>query len=188
MASPTEWRFVLVLFIGMASAMMLPSVRRSVPRWFESLIWIGLIGASWLTIINVQGAGARSLTDSVIWGAGQMANDLIDSLAANVRAWLVAHRFGIAYSVVLVAVLDVFVLAVLRSHRHAKSSLPRVKLGEWFELQLPEPGRASVPSVASRANLRLAPASAPVPRTDKAILFQGIATAISQGDTSSPRA
>jgi hypothetical protein len=121
----------LVLFIGMAAAMPFPPVRRSVPPWIEALIWLGLIASGWLTVTNVQGASARFLTESVTWGVGQIVNVSVEILIANFKGWLTEHRYGIANTVVLLALLDFFLLAALESRRQAKKALPRVRLGEW---------------------------------------------------------
>lgn len=159
MAMPGEWQFSLVLFIGLAAAMVLPPVRRAVPRWFESLIWLGLITAGWLTITSVQGANARLLTDAVTWGVGQIAGDLIGLVGTNTKGWLAGHRFEIANAVVLLALLDVFVLALLWSRRQAQRALPRVMLGEWFEFQPPKAARAreSGRYLGDESNLRVGP-------------------------------
>jgi len=122
-----------VLFIGLAGAMVLPAARRSVPRWIEALIWLGLIASSWLTVTNVRGASARFLTDSLTWGLGQIVNVSIEILTTNLKGWLAINRYGIAEAVMAIAVLDIFSLAMLESQRHAKKGLPRVRLGEWFE-------------------------------------------------------
>jgi hypothetical protein len=143
MGTSTSLQMSLVLFIGLASAMLVPSVRRAVPRWIEALIWLGLIASGWLTVSSVQGASARFLTDSVTWGAGQIVNVSVGILVDNVQAWLVDHRYGIANSVVLLALLDVFVLASLALRRQAKKSSPRMMLGEWFEFRPAKPAPAS---------------------------------------------
>jgi hypothetical protein len=133
MGTPTWLQMSLVLFIGMAAAMLVPPVRRSVPHWIEALIWLGLIASGWLTVANGQGVSARFLTDSVTWGVGQIVNVSVQILVANFKGWMTEHRYGIANIVVLLALLDFFLLAVLESRRQAKKALPRVRLGEWFE-------------------------------------------------------
>jgi hypothetical protein len=136
----------LVVFIGLAGAMLLPPVRRSVPRWIEALIWLGLIASGWLTVTNVQGASARFLTDSVTWGVGQIVNVSVEILISNFKVWLAEHRYGIASTVLLIALLDFFLLAALESRRQAKKASPRVRLGDWFELPLAELAPASTPA------------------------------------------
>lgn len=143
MGTSTSLQLSLVLFIGLAAAMLLPSVRRSVPRWIEAFIWLGLIASGWLTVATVQRPSARFLTDSVTWGAGQVVNVSVEILIANVKGWLADHRFEIANTVVLLALIDVFLLAALQLRRQAKKSLPRVMLGEWFEFTPAKPVRAS---------------------------------------------
>jgi hypothetical protein len=143
MGTSTSLQLWLVLFIGLASATLVPSVRRSVPRWIEAFIWLGLIASGWLTLTNVQGGQARLLTDSVTWGAGQILIVSVDVLVVGVKGWLSDHRFEIANTVVLVALLDAFLLAALALRRQAKKSLPRVMLGEWFEFPPAMPAPAS---------------------------------------------
>jgi hypothetical protein len=143
MGTSTSLQLSLALFIGLASAMLLPSVRRSVPRWIEAMIWLGLIASGWLTVSSVQGASARFLTDSVTWGAGQIVNVSVGILVANVKGWLVDHRYGIAYAVVFLASLDALLLAALELRRQVRKSLPRVMLGEWFEFPPAKPAPVS---------------------------------------------
>src|SRR5579859_2919672 len=133
----------LVFFICMAAAMLMPPVRRSVPRWVEALIWLGLIASGWLTVTNVQGASTRFLTDSVTWGVAQIVKVSMEILTANLKGWLATNSSGIAEAVVVIAVLDIFLLAMLDARRQAKNSLPRVLLGEWFEFSPAKPTPAS---------------------------------------------
>src|SRR5579859_7992833 len=133
MGTPTWLQMSLILFIGMAAAMVLPPVRRTVPRWIEAFMWLGLIASGWLTVTNVQGASARLLTSTLTWGAGQIVNASIEILATNLKGWLALNKYGIADAVVVIALLDIFSLAMLESRRQAKKALPRVRLGEWFE-------------------------------------------------------
>jgi hypothetical protein len=143
MGTPTWLQLSLVIFIGLAAAMVLPPVRSSVPRWIEAFIWLGLIASGWLTATNVQGGGARFLTDSMTWGAGQMVNASIEILTTNLEGWLAINRYGIADALVVISVLDIFSLAMLESQRQAKKALPQVRLGEWFEFAPVEPALAS---------------------------------------------
>lgn len=131
--------------------MLLAPVRRTVPRWIEAGIWLGLIASGWLTVTNVQGTNARFLTDSVAWAASQVVGASLELLTANLKGWLVAHKYGIADSVVLVALLDLFMLALLESRRQAKKSGPRVMLGEWFEFQ---PARLAPAPIRLKARRR----------------------------------
>jgi hypothetical protein len=143
MGTSTSVSLSLVLFIGLAGAMLLPAVRRWVPRWIEAPIWLGLIASGWLTVTNVQGTSARFLTDSVTWGVAQIVNVSVEILIANFKVWLAEHRYGIASTVLLIALLDFFLLAALESRRQAKKASPRVRLGDWFELPLAELAPAS---------------------------------------------
>lgn len=130
--------------------MLVPQVRRSVPRWIEAFIWLGLIASGWLTVTSVQGASARFLTDSVTWGVGQIASVSVEILIAGVKGWVADHKYGIADAVLLLASLDVFLLAALESRRQAKKALPRVRLGEWFQFAHVNPAPASTSARRAR--------------------------------------
>jgi len=143
MGTSTSLQLSLVLFAGLAAATLVPSVRRSVPRWVDAVVWLGLMASGWLTVTHVQGASARFLTDSVTWGLGQVVKVSTEIVLADVEAWLTEHRFGIANTFVVLALLDVFLLAALESHRQGKKSSPRVMLGEWFEFTALRPAIAS---------------------------------------------
>lgn len=129
-------QFSVALFAGMAAAMVVPRVRRSVPRVVEGIIWLGLIVACWMAITNVEHANVRYLTESAAWGADQIINTTIALMFAAMFAWIGEHRFVIANVVVLVLGADILALALVRGHRQAQSLLPRIKLGEWFEVPL----------------------------------------------------
>jgi hypothetical protein len=129
-------QFSVALFAGLAAAMVVPRVRRSVPRLVEGIIWLGLIVACWMAITNIQQANVRYLTESAAWGADQIINTTIGLMFAGLFAWIGEHRFVIANVVVLVLGADILALALLRGHRQAQSSLPQIKLGEWIEVPL----------------------------------------------------
>jgi hypothetical protein len=136
MGSWTALQFSVALFAGLAAAMVVPRVRRSVPRVVEGIIWLGLIVACWMAITNVEQANMRYLTESAVWGADQIINTTIGLMFAGMFAWIGEHRFVIANVVVLVLGADILALALVRGHRQVQSSLPRIKLGEWIEVPL----------------------------------------------------
>lgn len=136
MGTWTAMQFSVALFAGMAAAMVMPRVRRSVPRVVEGIIWLGLIVTCWMAITNVEQANVRYLTESAAWGADQIINTTIGLMFAGMFAWIGEHRFVIANVVVLVLGADILAFALVRGHRQAESSLPRIKLGEWIEVPL----------------------------------------------------
>lgn len=153
----------VALFTGMAAAMVVPAVRRSVPRWIEALIWLGLIAACWLALTNVKGANIRDLTESAAWGAGQIVNTVLGLLMAGALGWIVDHRFAIANLVVLLVGADILALLLLRAHREGERWQPRIMLGEWVEVPLhrePVLTLAPVPSAIDEWNRRAERAAA----------------------------
>ncbi|HSS93054.1 MAG TPA: hypothetical protein VLR46_03585 [Candidatus Dormibacteraeota bacterium] len=151
----------MALFAGMAAAMIVPPVRRSVPRWAEALVWLGLIVTCWLAVTNIQQANTRYLTESAAWGADQIVNTTIGLLFVNLLGWLPEHRFAIANAGVVLLFTDILLLALVRSHRKAKEQQPRILLGEWIELPLRRtPAPAGVPYAMDDLNRRAEHATA----------------------------
>ena len=150
-------QFSLALFAGMAAAMVVPPVRRSVPRWMEATIWLGLIVTCWLAITNIQPLSTRKLTESAAWGADQIVNTSIGLVFASMLGWVGDHRFVIANAVVLMVGADILVLVLIRSRRRAAGWQPRVRLGEWIEVPLhraPAPVLAAAPYAMDDWNRR----------------------------------
>jgi hypothetical protein len=157
MGNTTMLQFSLALFAGMAAAMVVPPVRRSVPRWMEASIWLGLVVTCWLAITNIQQVSTRKLTESAAWGADQIVNTSIGLVFASMLGWVADHRFVIANAVVLGVGADILVLVLIRSHRRAAGWQPRVRLGEWVELPLhraPARGHAAAPYAMDEWNQR----------------------------------
>lgn len=128
------------------------------PRWIEPVVWLGLITSGWLTVTNVKETNARFLTDSVTWAAGQIVNTSFALGIASLKVWLVSQKFEIASAVLVLVFLDILLLALLRSHRQATKSMPRVKLGEWFELPRPalaEPKKSRVARPRRQVGVRV---------------------------------
>jgi hypothetical protein len=147
----------VALFTGMAAAMVVPAVQRSVPGWIEALIWLGLIVACWLAVTHIKGANVRDLTESAAWGAHQIINTMFGLLMAGALGWIVDHRFAIANLVVLLVGADILLLLLLRAHREGQRLQPRITLGEWIEVPLhrePVPALAPVPSAIDEWNRR----------------------------------
>jgi hypothetical protein len=163
MGTWTALQVSVALFAGMAAAMVIPRVRRSVPRLVEGIIWLGLIVACWMAITNIQQANVRYLTESVAWGADQIINTTIGLMFAGLFVWIGEHRCVIANAVVLVLGADILALALVRGHRRAQRSLPRIKLGEWIEVPLhraPALQPAAVPYAMDEWNRRAEHAAA----------------------------
>lgn len=153
----------LALFAGMAAAMVVPSVRRSVPRWMEVAIWLGLVVTCWLAITNIEQVNTRKLTESAAWGADKIVNTAIGLVFADIFGWVADHRFLIAKAVVLMVGADILALVLIRSYRKGAGWQPRVMLGEWIELPMhraPAPAVVSSPYVMDEWNRRAEHATA----------------------------
>lgn len=164
MGAPLGLQFSIALCIGMVAATFAPSVRRSIPRWFEIAIWVALIFVCWLGIASIREPHARELTGSLNWAAGQLLNTLFGFARASVVGMLSAHRFGIANAVVIIFGADLLALALISSHRQGRAWQPQVRLRDWMEFP-PDHAQAPVaaPVVSSAVdelNERLAAASA----------------------------
>ena len=161
-----EWltlQFSVAAFAGMALAMIVPPVRRSVPRWMEACIWLGLIVTCWLAITNVQHTNTRFLTESAAWGANQIVSTSVGLMIGGIFGWISDHRFVIANALVTLVGADILLLALLRSHRKGVGWQPRILLGEWIEVPLhraPAPAPVPVPYALDEWNRRAERATA----------------------------
>ncbi len=157
MGSVMTLQFSVAAFAGMAAAMVVPSVRHTVPRWVEAPIWLGLIITSWLAITNAQQANTRYLTESAAWGADQIVNTSFGLMLAAFIAWMAEHRYVIANAVVTLAGADTLAVAIVWSYRRAQDGQPRIMLGDWFEVPLqrtPATDRVAVPYALDELNRR----------------------------------
>jgi hypothetical protein len=126
-----------------------------VPRWIEALIWIALLVACWLAVTNEKEAHVRYLTESVAWGLDQIIKTSFGLVLAAVLAWMSDHRYPIAHAVVMLVGADMLLVALIRTHRQAEESLPRILLGEWIEIPLqPTPAPVEVPYAMNELNRR----------------------------------
>lgn len=100
-------------------------------------MWIGLVTVCVMGIVSVTDPHARELTTSAAWGADQVINTMAGLMGAGIVGWISDHRFAIATLVLILAALDMLMLACLRSIRLAARQRPRVRLREWMELPLP---------------------------------------------------
>jgi len=163
MGSLVTVQFSLALFAGLAAAMIVPPVRRSVPRWVEACIWLGLIVACWMAVTSFEGANARRVTASAAWGADQIVNTSIGLMFAGVFGWMHDHRHVIANAVVTLLGADILLLVLVRSHRKAQELQPRIVLGDWVEFPIhrePAMAHAAVPYAMVELNLRAEHATA----------------------------
>jgi hypothetical protein len=157
MGSVMTLQFYVAAFAGMAAAMIVPSVRRAVPRWAEASIWLGLIVSCWMAITGLGQANSRFLTDSIAWGSDQIVNTTLGLMLAGLLGWMVEHRFVIANAVVILTGADILALALVWSWRIGPGRQPRIALREWFEVPLDHNAAAlvSVPYALDEWNPRL---------------------------------
>jgi hypothetical protein len=160
---PLGLQFSIALCTGMVAATFAPSVRRSIPRWFEIALWVALIFVCWLGIASINQPQVRELTDSVNWAVGRIFSTLLGLAGASLTDTLAANRFAIADAVVFLFWIALLALALISSRRQGLGWQPEVRLRDWMELP-----RAAAPMVAAPAgpsaieelNERLAAASA----------------------------
>jgi hypothetical protein len=155
--------FSIALCTGMVAATFAPSVRRSIPRWFEIALWVALIFVCWLGLASINQPQARELTDSLNWAAGQILSTLLGLVGASVIDLLSANRFGIANAAVTLFGADLLALALIRTHREGQGWQPKVRLRDWMEfpkVAAPAPMALAVePSAIEELNERLAAAT-----------------------------
>jgi hypothetical protein len=147
----------------MVAATLVPSIRRSMPRWFEITTWVSLIFVCWLGIATIKEPHARELTASVNWAAGEILNTLLGLAGMSIVDAMLVHRFTIANVVVTLFGADLLALALLSSHREGRAWQPAVRLRDWMELPaapapMPAEG-ADVPTGIDVLNERWAAAS-----------------------------
>lgn len=145
MEVPLLLQFSIALFTGMVAATFIPPVRRSIPRPFEALLWIGFVGVCVFGVISISDPNARELTTSALWGGDQMINSVAGLMVGGVLGWLVDNRFQIASWLVIVAGVDLFTIVLLRSRQAAQPWRPRIRLREWMEMPL-QPVLVSAPA------------------------------------------
>jgi hypothetical protein len=136
---PLLLQFSIALFTGMVAATFVPPVRRAIPRPVEIGLWVALITACVVGVTSITDPSARELSASAAWGADQIFNTTVGLLLGGVGMWISDHRFPIASWLVILAGADIFALIFLSSMRTGRQWQPRVRLGEWMELPLPEP-------------------------------------------------
>jgi hypothetical protein len=159
---PLLLQFSIALFTGTVAATLIPPVRRAIPKPVEVGLWIGLLFVCTVGVIGMTDPRARELTSSAVWGVDQIVNTAAGLMVGGVVGWMSDNRFAIATWMVLLAGIDMLVLALMRSIRKARPWRPRVRLGEWMEM--PSAMLATDPAPSSdplaELNRRLAAAAA----------------------------
>jgi hypothetical protein len=161
---PLGLQFSIALCTGMVAATFAPSVRRSIPRWFEVALWVALIFVCWLGIATINHPQVRELTDSVNWAIGRILSTLLGLAGASLTGMVAANRFAIAGAVVFVFWTALLALALIRSRRQGLGWQPEVRLRDWMVLPRATAPAAVVapvgPTAIDEVNERLAVASA----------------------------
>jgi hypothetical protein len=151
---PLLLQFSIALFTGLVAATLVPTVRRSVPRFVEVLFWIGLVVVCTIGIISITDPNARELSASAAWGVDQLITTLVALSLGGVVSWLLENRFVLATWLVIIAGVDILVLVLRSSMRTGMGWQPRVRLGEWMELPVPAaPARQPMPLADPLADL-----------------------------------
>jgi len=161
--APLGLQISIALCTGMVAATFAPSVRRSIPRWFEIALWVALIVVCWLGLASINQPQVRELTDAVNWAAGQILSTVFGLLGASILDLLAANRFGIANWVVTLFGGSLLALALIRTHRHGQGWQPLVRLRDWMEFPkaaAPAPALAVEPSAIDDLNEKLSAATA----------------------------
>jgi hypothetical protein len=90
-----------------------------------------------LGVTGIHDNQARDLTVAAFWGITQVVNSVLGLAVLAAEQWLVDNRFLLADWAVLIAGLDLLVLAFLTSRRDARGWQPQVRLRDWMELPRP---------------------------------------------------
>lgn len=134
---------LVVVFVSLAAATLVPAVHRFLAWPLEVLIWAGLIAVSVLRVAGIADAHVREATTSAAWAGVQLIGTQFAVLQGGVQTWLVNNRYGLAMIAIFVLGVDVLALALIRSHRAANRAMPQIRLGEWFVM----PTRTAPPVV-----------------------------------------
>src|SRR5690242_11793901 len=111
----------LAILIGLLVAMLLPIVRRSVPRWFELPVWGLFVWACLVAVAGIHDPRTVELNNSVIWAAGQIFHIWTVAAGAALRGWLVQNHsvLGVLGAAVLA---ETVLLIVIRLVAYWRSS------------------------------------------------------------------
>jgi hypothetical protein len=142
---PLLLQFSIALFTGMVSATLVPPVRKSIPRPVEVGLWVALVIVCVVGVGSITNPIVRELTSAAFWGVDQIITTTAGLLVAGIIGWILEHRFPIASWVAVACLIDILLLALVRSHRKSKGWEPVVRLREWMELpRLATPAREQV--------------------------------------------
>lgn len=150
------------VFVAMA---LVVTFRRRTHRAVELAVWLGLI---WVCVVAVAGTDhpqARALTAATVWGTAQMAGTILDLVRQGVFQATYEARFLLADWVVLLAGVDVLVLALVVTERQAGVRMSATRLRDWRLLPRLRTARPARPATAvdvlnQRFNAWSAPAAA----------------------------
>lgn len=143
-----------VFFTAFTVATLVPPVHRFLPRPLQAVIWIGFVGVSVLRVTGVTDPKVREATSALVWAGGGLLYMQAAAVPAAVQGWIAANSFTVAILMIVAAGADVLALALIRSHRSARLSMPGVHLGEWFVL--PRPAAAPAPDPLVEVDRRFA--------------------------------
>jgi hypothetical protein len=160
---PLLLQFSIALFTGMVAATLVPPVRKSIPRPVEVGMWAALVIVCVAGVVSITNPIVRELTSAAVWGADRIITTTAGLLLAGFIGWIFEHRFPIASWVSVACLIDILVLALVRSHRKSKGWEPAVRLREWMELPrqaVPASEPVHVPYAIDEINQRWAAATA----------------------------
>jgi hypothetical protein len=142
--------FTIAALAGLILATLVTPIKRALPYWFETALWLGLIVACWIAITGIAAGNPRDILKSALWGAQQIVATSIGLLLSGLAGWIVEQRFVIASAVLLIVGADLLVLALLFSRRNSRGWQPQVRLQEWFEYPVDlKPARATAVATQS---------------------------------------
>jgi len=142
--------FTIAVLAGLILASLITPLRRALPYWFETALWLGLIVACWIAITGLGAGSPRDTVESAVWGTQAVLTTSIGLLFSGLAGWIVEQRFVVANAVLLIVGADILVLALLFSRRNSRGWQPAVRLQEWFEFPRDlKPATMTAPAVES---------------------------------------
>ena len=137
--------FTIAVLAGLILATLITPIKKALPYWFETALWLGLIVACWIAITGIAAGSPRDIMESAVWGAQQVVSTSIGLLLSGLVGWIAEQRSVIANAVLLIVGADILILALLFSRRNSTGWKPRVRLYDWFEFPVDlKPARATV--------------------------------------------
>ena len=155
-------QFSIALCTGLVAATLVPPIRKSIPRPVEFVMWMALLAACVLGVLNITNPHARELTTSTFWAVDQVISTLVGLMGVGLLGWAADNRFTIATCLVFVCGADILVLAMAHSYRKSQGWQPQVRLREWMEMPrrlAPAPEPVMVPYAMDDLNRKGAAAS-----------------------------